>query len=267
MPAGKAVEVSSTAISPLAPVGKVDVRGGIDRQTALRLTARLVGAAAKPCKLTFPRSSSFAVAPAPGGWLVSVRTAAGKAKGTSTWLAGAKGDTGECSGEEDRRALPLDLRSTPSVWRSTHAESLTLLTGRGGFGRLARARSTLEAAGEAVERDQRVGLVFAALLRVPLLVRSIRRSCRGCCRRRWATSEVSLISWTVTRPRLALCGDPCRPRRWFSRRVKRSLQGPGGFAADVAMQDLHRGSTDEFSVVGQSQLGGVLGERDAAGNR
>ncbi len=113
---GKSVEVTASSISSVSPIGKIDLRSGIDRQTALRLVTKAVGAAVKPCKLTFSRAGAFSVVqivscwprflddrrpgrrlrlgPAEqsvkastGGWLVSVKAVTGLAKGVSTWLA------------------------------------------------------------------------------------------------------------------------------------------------------------------------------------
>jgi hypothetical protein len=91
VPAGKSVDVTRSSVSPVAAIGKVDLSGGIDRQTALRLVTKAVGSGTKPCGLKFSRSGGFSVKPAPSGWVVSVKTVASTAKGVSTWLAaGAK---------------------------------------------------------------------------------------------------------------------------------------------------------------------------------
>jgi FecR protein len=86
VPAGKSVDVTHSSVSPQAAVGKLDLRGGIDQQTALRLVATAVGAGSKACKLTFSRVSSFSVKPSAGGWAVSVTAVAGSAQGVSIWL-------------------------------------------------------------------------------------------------------------------------------------------------------------------------------------
>jgi FecR protein len=79
------VEVTATAITPLAATGKAGARGGTNRANALALVAAKLDRAARPCRLKTPRSSrAVSVKTAPGGWLVSVRVT-GKARGTSTW--------------------------------------------------------------------------------------------------------------------------------------------------------------------------------------
>ena len=79
------VEVTATAITPLAAIGKAGARGGTNRAKALALVAAKLDRAARSCRLKTPRSPrAVSVIAAPGGWLVSVRVT-GKARGTSTW--------------------------------------------------------------------------------------------------------------------------------------------------------------------------------------
>ena len=90
VPAGKEVEVT-TKVSAPAALGKAGARGGINRLTARKLVLKLVARGNGPCGLVTPRTGGFSVKPVGAGWLVSVRSTAGKAKGWSTWkTAGTK---------------------------------------------------------------------------------------------------------------------------------------------------------------------------------
>ena len=82
---GKEVEVTSTAISPLAPIGTAGARGGIDLMRAHDLVLKNIARDAGPCALTMPRANAFSIKPSGTGWLVSIDATGGKAKGWSTW--------------------------------------------------------------------------------------------------------------------------------------------------------------------------------------
>jgi hypothetical protein len=87
VPAGKEVEVTATAISALAPLGKADAHGGIDRMIAQQLVLKAIAKSVGPCGLVTPPTNAFSVKPSGAGWLVSVKAIAGKATGWSTWQA------------------------------------------------------------------------------------------------------------------------------------------------------------------------------------
>jgi hypothetical protein len=83
--AGKEVEVTATAISRLAPIGKARARGGINRVTAFHLVERDIDRAADSCGIETPRNASaFSVKPAAAGWRVTVNVT-GKLRGASSW--------------------------------------------------------------------------------------------------------------------------------------------------------------------------------------
>jgi hypothetical protein len=83
--AGKEVVVTSTSISPVAPIGKAGARGGVNPVTARDLVLAAVAKQNGPCGLVTPRTKAFSVKPSGAGWVVSVTFIAGKAKGVSTW--------------------------------------------------------------------------------------------------------------------------------------------------------------------------------------
>jgi FecR-like protein len=110
IPAGKEIEVTPRGISPLAPIGKANAHGGIDREKAFDLVMSLVGRSATACGLqtpTGPEASRLAIKPASAGWVVSLKVA-GKVSAVSTWSATAgkatplnalaKQISAECSG-------------------------------------------------------------------------------------------------------------------------------------------------------------------------
>ncbi len=89
--AGKEVQVTPTAISPLAATGKAGAIGGINSVKAHDLVMAKVAANNGPCALVLPRTAAFSVKPSGSAWLVSIKATGGKAKGWSTWkVAGAK---------------------------------------------------------------------------------------------------------------------------------------------------------------------------------
>jgi hypothetical protein len=91
VPAGKEVEVTPTAISPLAPIGKAGARGGVNLLKARDLVLKIIARNNGPCALTMPRTNAFSVKPSARGWLVAIKATGGKAKGWSTWtVAGTK---------------------------------------------------------------------------------------------------------------------------------------------------------------------------------
>ena len=84
--------MTPAGFSPLAPLGKENVHGGIDRAKAFALAAAAVGRSAKACGIgTKPGSTAgFSVRPAGAGWQVAIPVT-GNMTGPSTWLAaGAK---------------------------------------------------------------------------------------------------------------------------------------------------------------------------------
>ena len=87
VPAGKEVEFTATSVSPLAPLGKANAHGGIDRAKAYQLAAAAVGKAAKACALTrLTTTAGISVKPAGPGWLVMIPVV-GNVKGPSSWTA------------------------------------------------------------------------------------------------------------------------------------------------------------------------------------
>ncbi|HEY2327771.1 MAG TPA: FecR family protein [Gaiellaceae bacterium] len=92
VPAGKEVEVTAAGVSPIAPIGKADARGGIDRVKAFQLVTAVIDRATSGCGLDekMGATARFSVKPATRGWLVSL-TVAGQAAGVTTWsVAGSK---------------------------------------------------------------------------------------------------------------------------------------------------------------------------------
>jgi hypothetical protein len=87
--AGQQVEVTATAMSPVAAIGKAGARGGLGRFAALGKVLKVVAKADEACKITLPRENAFAVTEAPGGWKVAVKIL-GKRKGTARWTVKAK---------------------------------------------------------------------------------------------------------------------------------------------------------------------------------
>jgi hypothetical protein len=83
--AGKEVEVTATAISPIAPIGKAGARSGVNREKAVTLVMALLKRFNGPCKFTLPRyAGALGVKPFRAGWLVSVKVT-GKVSGWSSW--------------------------------------------------------------------------------------------------------------------------------------------------------------------------------------
>ncbi len=85
VPAGKEVEVTATAVSSLATIGKAGARGGIDIVKARDLVLKVIAKHNTACALTTPRTGAFSVKPAAGGWLVAINATGGKVRGWSTW--------------------------------------------------------------------------------------------------------------------------------------------------------------------------------------
>ncbi|HVS84185.1 MAG TPA: FecR domain-containing protein [Gaiellaceae bacterium] len=87
VPPGKEVEVTPTAVSTLAPIGKADAHGGIDRAAAYRLVEGVIDRATAACGLNEPAGkASFSTRPTAAGWAVTVPVA-GKASGSTSWTA------------------------------------------------------------------------------------------------------------------------------------------------------------------------------------
>jgi hypothetical protein len=84
VPAGKEVEVTAKAISPVAAIGKAGARGGLNRRAALAKVMKVVARGNGPCKVRTPRTGATAVRTAPRGWAVAVKLT-GRRKGTSKW--------------------------------------------------------------------------------------------------------------------------------------------------------------------------------------
>jgi hypothetical protein len=84
VPAGKEVEVTAKAISPIAAIGKAGARGGLNRFAALKKVMKVIARGNGPCRSSTPRANAFGIAPKPGAWAVSVKLT-GKLKGTSKW--------------------------------------------------------------------------------------------------------------------------------------------------------------------------------------
>src|SRR5438067_133533 len=73
VPAGKEVEVTSTTESPIAPIGKADARGGVNREQALKVVDSAIKRLGRPCNLSPSHSGmGIGVKPSGPGWLVSV---------------------------------------------------------------------------------------------------------------------------------------------------------------------------------------------------
>jgi hypothetical protein len=87
--AGKEVEVSLKAISPVASIGKAGARAGINRPNALTKVLRVIARGNGPCGIRTPRTNAFAIKPAKRGWAVTVKLV-GKRKGISSWDVSAK---------------------------------------------------------------------------------------------------------------------------------------------------------------------------------
>jgi hypothetical protein len=82
--AGKQVEVTSTAITRVAPIGKAGARAGINRRDALAKVTKVIARGNGPCGVRTPRSDAFGVQPAKSGWTVRVKIL-GNLTGTSSW--------------------------------------------------------------------------------------------------------------------------------------------------------------------------------------
>lgn len=82
VPPGDAVEVTPTSETPLAPIGRVGVRGGNDIVGAEERVSAVVGKARKACHDTTAHSDAFSIRPAAKGWTVAV-TLGGRAHGTA----------------------------------------------------------------------------------------------------------------------------------------------------------------------------------------
>ena len=109
---GKEVAVTGSSISPIAPIGKADARGGDNPETALNLVEAKIGAERTACSLRTPDTPVFSVRPAADGWFVSVLASAGKAKGTSTWNVAGSAVTPE---NADAHAVAGGCSSSGSV--------------------------------------------------------------------------------------------------------------------------------------------------------
>lgn len=91
VPAGKEVQVTPSAVSAPASIGKAGAIGGTNSVKARDLVMARIAAGNGPCALVLPRTGAFSVRPSGSAWLVSVKSTGGKAKGWSTWrVAGAK---------------------------------------------------------------------------------------------------------------------------------------------------------------------------------
>jgi hypothetical protein len=89
VPAGKEVEVTSSAMSKVVAAGKAGARNGVGRFAALDRVLKIVARANGPCKVSTPRTGAFAVKPVSGGWAVAVKLT-GKHKGTARWTVKGK---------------------------------------------------------------------------------------------------------------------------------------------------------------------------------
>ena len=91
VPAGRELEVTPSATSALAPIGKAGARGGVNRFRARALVLDKLDAAGRRCRITVARSTAgLRVATARRGWRVAVKVG-GRARGTSTWtITGGK---------------------------------------------------------------------------------------------------------------------------------------------------------------------------------
>jgi FecR protein len=85
---GKEVEVTRTAVSKVAPIGKANAHGGIDRPKAYQLTMAFLDRYAHACALTAPHPM-FTIKPAgSAAWSVTIAVQ-GKATGASTFRVAA----------------------------------------------------------------------------------------------------------------------------------------------------------------------------------
>jgi hypothetical protein len=89
VPAGKEVEVTSSAMSKVVAAGKAGARNGVGRFVALDRVLKIVARANGPCKVSTPRTGATAVKPVSGGWAVTVRLT-GRHKGTARWTVKGK---------------------------------------------------------------------------------------------------------------------------------------------------------------------------------
>jgi hypothetical protein len=89
VPAGKEVEVTSSAMSKVVAAGKAGARNGVGRFAALDRVLKIVARANGPCKVSTPRTGASAVKPVSGGWAVAVKLT-GKHKGTARWVVKGK---------------------------------------------------------------------------------------------------------------------------------------------------------------------------------
>ena len=90
--AGKEVEVTPTSVSAVAAIGKANARGGVNRKNAGLIGLGVVGKNQVACALKFAHTGGgFSVKPTTDGWLVSVKSLSGKARGASSWFVTSKG--------------------------------------------------------------------------------------------------------------------------------------------------------------------------------
>jgi hypothetical protein len=88
VPAGKEIEVTASGVSRLAPIGKADAYGGIDREKARDLVIAVIDGVSARCQLTAVQAG-VGVQPAGAlAWMVTVPVQ-GKATGTSSWRVAA----------------------------------------------------------------------------------------------------------------------------------------------------------------------------------
>jgi hypothetical protein len=84
--AGKQVEVTATAESPIAPLGQAGARAGVNREVALARVEKVLKRLGAPCAFSpVHAGGGLGIKPSAGGWLVSLLVAGG-VKGWSTWL-------------------------------------------------------------------------------------------------------------------------------------------------------------------------------------
>lgn len=84
LPAGREVEVTSSAISKVVAPGRAGARGGLNRRAALGMVMKVIARRNGPCGVRTPRLDATATRPAPGGWSVAVKLT-GKLQGRSKW--------------------------------------------------------------------------------------------------------------------------------------------------------------------------------------